>query len=124
MPTLLNLIAGSIASSAQLRLLSLETLDLLYLHAVQVGENLCSGDMKWSYGWVSFDSTLRRRRRRVLASFGSILALQVSCYLQLACSLVSFWADKPGWCWFVMREKYCIMADKPWLKPTSRGEAP
>jgi len=36
-----------------------------------------------------------------------------------ACSLVGFWADKPDWCWFVVREKYCIMIDKPWLKPTS-----
>ena len=26
-----------------------------------------------------------------------------------------FWADKPGWCWFVLREKYCTMTDKPWL---------
>ena len=24
-----------------------------------------------------------------------------------ACSLVSFWADKLGWCWFVRREKHC-----------------
>jgi len=33
-------------------------------------------------------------------------------------SIVGFWADKPGWCWFVMRKKYCWLADKPWLKPT------
>jgi len=37
----------------------------------------------------------------------------------LACSLVGFWTDKPGWCWFVVREKYYTMADKPWLKLTS-----
>jgi len=36
-----------------------------------------------------------------------------------ACSLVGFWADKPGWCWFVVRGKHCWLADKPWLKPTS-----
>jgi len=36
-----------------------------------------------------------------------------------AWSLVGFWADKPGWCWIVVRGKYCTMADKPWLKPTS-----
>ena len=36
-----------------------------------------------------------------------------------ACSLVGFWNDKPGWCWFVVREKHCWLADKPWLKPTS-----
>jgi len=36
-----------------------------------------------------------------------------------ACSLVGFWADKSDRCWFVVREKYCTMADKPWLKPTS-----
>jgi len=28
-----------------------------------------------------------------------------------------FWADKLGWCWFVVREKYCNMTDKLWLKP-------
>jgi len=36
-----------------------------------------------------------------------------------ACLLVGFWADKPGWCWFVVREKHCWLIDKPWLKPTS-----
>jgi len=36
-----------------------------------------------------------------------------------ACSLVGFWVDKPGWCWFAVRGKHCIMADKSWLKPTS-----
>jgi len=36
-----------------------------------------------------------------------------------ACSLVGFWADRPGWCWFVVREKHCWLVDKPWLKPTS-----
>ena len=36
-----------------------------------------------------------------------------------ACSLVDLWADKPGWCWFVVREKYYWLADKPWLKPIS-----
>ena len=35
------------------------------------------------------------------------------------CSLIGFWADKPGWCWFVVRGKHCWLADKPWLKPTS-----
>jgi len=34
-------------------------------------------------------------------------------------SLVGFWADKPGWCWFVVRGKHYWLADKPWLKPTS-----
>jgi len=38
---------------------------------------------------------------------------------QSACSLVGFWADKPGRCWFVVREKHCWLADKPWLKPTN-----
>ena len=28
-----------------------------------------------------------------------------------ACSLVGFWADKSGWCWFVVREKHCTIAD-------------
>ena len=37
----------------------------------------------------------------------------------LACSLVGFWTDKSDWCWFVVREKHCWLADKPWLKPTS-----
>jgi len=37
----------------------------------------------------------------------------------LACSLVGFWADKPGWCWFIVREKHCWLTDKPWLKSTS-----
>ena len=36
-----------------------------------------------------------------------------------ACSLVGFWADKSGWCWFLVRGKHCQLADKPWLKPTS-----
>ena len=39
--------------------------------------------------------------------------------LQSACSLVGFWADKPGWYWFVVRGKHCCLADKHWLKPTS-----
>ena len=39
--------------------------------------------------------------------------------LQSACSLVGFWADKPCWCWFVVRGKHCWLVDKPWLKPTS-----
>jgi len=42
-----------------------------------------------------------------------------STITQLACSLVDFWADKPGWCWFVVKEKHCWLADKSWLKPTS-----
>ena len=37
----------------------------------------------------------------------------------LACSLVGFWTDKPDWCWFVVREKHCWLADKLWLKSTS-----
>ena len=37
----------------------------------------------------------------------------------LAYSLVGFWTDKSGWCWFVVREKHGTMTDKPWLKPTS-----
>jgi len=36
-----------------------------------------------------------------------------------ACSLVGFWADKLGWCWFVVRGKHYWLANKPWLKPTS-----
>jgi len=48
---LLKLVAGSIASYAQWRLVYLENIDLLYLHAVQLGENLFSGNMKSSYGW-------------------------------------------------------------------------
>ena len=44
----------------------------------------------------------------------------VFVYIYSACSLVGFWADKPGWCWFVMREKHCWLADKPWLNPTSK----
>ena len=36
---------------------------------------------------------------------------------QSACLLVGFWADKSGWCWFVVRGKHCWLADKPWLKP-------
>ena len=43
----------------------------------------------------------------------------ISTWLYLARSLISFWADKPGWYWFVVRGKHCIMTDKPWLKPTS-----
>ena len=38
---------------------------------------------------------------------------------QSARLLVGFSADKFGWCWFVVREKYCWLVDKPWLKPTS-----
>ena len=34
-------------------------------------------------------------------------------------SLVGFWADKPSWCWFIVKEKYCTMTDKLWLKPIS-----
>jgi len=37
-----------------------------------------------------------------------------------ACWLVGFWADKPGWCWFVVREKHCWLVDKSWLKLTSK----
>jgi len=33
-------------------------------------------------------------------------------------ALVGFWADKPSWCWFVVRGRHCWVADKPWLKPT------
>jgi len=36
-----------------------------------------------------------------------------------ACSLVGLWADKPRWCWFVVRGKHGWLTDKPWLKPTS-----
>ena len=36
-----------------------------------------------------------------------------------ACSLVGFWANKLGWCWFVVREKHYWLVDKSWLKPTS-----
>ena len=39
--------------------------------------------------------------------------------LYIACSLVGFWTDKPGWCWFVVRGKHCWLVDKPWLKPIS-----
>ena len=39
--------------------------------------------------------------------------------IQSACSLVGFWADKSGWCWFVVRGKYYTMTDKSWLKPTN-----
>jgi len=39
--------------------------------------------------------------------------------LYIACSLVGFWTDKPGWCWFVVRGKHCWLVDKPWLKPTN-----
>ena len=45
--------------------------------------------------------------------------LLVSLIQYPACSLVGFWVDRPGWCWFVVREKHCIMANKPCLKPTS-----
>jgi len=37
---------------------------------------------------------------------------------QRVCSLVGFWVDKSGWCWFIMREKYYWLTDKFWLKPT------
>ena len=40
-------------------------------------------------------------------------------YCYLACSLVGFLANKPGWCWFGVRGKHCWLTDKPWLKPTS-----
>ena len=40
-----------------------------------------------------------------------------------AYSLVGFWANKSGWCWFIVRGKHCWLADKPWLKPTSEQAA-
>jgi len=40
-------------------------------------------------------------------------------FIYTACSLVGFWADKPGLYWFAVRGKYGTMADKFWLKPTS-----
>ena len=40
-----------------------------------------------------------------------------------ACSLVGFWADEFGWCWFIVRGKHCWLTDKPWLKPTSEQAA-
>ena len=40
-----------------------------------------------------------------------------------ACSLVDFWTDKVGWCWFIVKEKYCWLTDKFWLKPINKQAA-
>jgi len=70
---------------------------------------------------------LRHEKLFVDAAFASIPPYPV-CFrveflyipgFQSTCSLVGLWADKPGWCWFVVRGKHCWLTDKPWLKPTS-----
>ena len=38
---------------------------------------------------------------------------------QPAYSLIGFWVNKLGWCWFVVKEKYCWLTDKSWLKPSN-----
>ena len=50
---------------------------------------------------------------------GYVTASAAAAATHTACSLVGFQANKSGQCWFVMREKHCWLADKPWLKPTS-----
>jgi len=48
----------------------------------------------------------------LLNSLVLVIPEQQNAQCHSACSLVSFWADKPGSCWFVVREKYYTMADK------------
>ena len=65
----------------------------------------------------------------LFASLENAPSCSLHCLIRIAKSLLSIyyksvrWLDKSGWCWFIVRGKYCIMANKPWLKPTSEQAA-